>query len=119
MTSKKNTHSRLPGLLPAADLLSCSARCKALLMLIFFCSSSYFCNGSDLRSCAGKTCFSWVIPDQCRQAVTATQQGKVLRRSEMEDLKREQQQVFSLSLAGARSPGLSNWRCWACMQWPV
>jgi len=31
--------------------------------------------------------------------------GRSLRRSEMEDLKREQQQVFSLSLAGARSPG--------------
>jgi len=33
--------------------------------------------------------------------------GRSLRRSEMEDLKREQQQVFSLSLAGARSPGLA------------
>ena len=33
--------------------------------------------------------------------------GSSLHRSEMEDLKREQQQVFSLSLAGARSPGLS------------
>ena len=47
---------------------------------IFFCSSSYFYNGSALRRCAGKTCFSWVIPDRCRQAVTATEQGEVLRR---------------------------------------
>ena len=60
--------------------LSCSASCKALLMLIFFCSNSYFCNGSDLRRCAGKTCFSWVIPDRCRQDVTATEQGEVLCR---------------------------------------
>ena len=59
--------------------LSCSACCKAQLML-FFCSSSYFYNGSALRRCAGKTCFSWVIPDRCRQAVTATEQGEVLRR---------------------------------------
>jgi len=33
--------------------------------------------------------------------------GRSLRRFEMEDIKREQQQVFSLSLAGARSPGLA------------
>jgi hypothetical protein len=79
LLQQKLKHSCFPAT-PAAFLLSCSASCTAQLMLFFFCSRSYFCNGSDLRRCAGKTCFSWVIPDRCKQTITASIQGEVSRR---------------------------------------
>ena len=47
---------------------------------IFFLQQLLFLHGSDLHGCTGKTCFSWVIPDRCKQVVTATEQGEVLRR---------------------------------------